>query len=377
MLLPPSRVSFFRASRFAAVIAVAIGIAPACVLASGCAELRVADTSATSEGGTDPDAGVGDAAVDGPYLDLAPPSDAELPKVTYRAVTAVSPSRVFIVGDETILELVGTKWKYVPVGGVELHGVWADADDAWAVGFQKNTNTGVIMHRVAATWITFATVPHGLRSIYGSGTFRMTTGNDGAVYYGNIPTPFENGSQLERAPEVAETLLSPILYGVGGNAPDKLVVAGGVGAFYRYQGDVNWATAVDPTDRSRAYRCVFAAPNPALDVVLGANYYGIWHYRGPTDAEGHRIPTEMLYEDRDSITASEKSINAIWGTGVERFVAVGTAGRFITFEYGKTAKVLATPAGARDLHGVAGTSFDDVWVVGADGLILHGAVPPP
>jgi hypothetical protein len=368
-----------RASRILAFAVVAIAGACTAVIASGCAELRRADVSVSSEGGadSDPDAGAADAPTDGAVLDLAPPSDDTLPKVTYRAVSAVAPDRVFIVGDETILEFVGTKWRYVPVGGVELHGVWADADDAWAVGFQKNTNTGVIMHRDKATWIQFATVPHGLRSIYGSGAFRMATGNDGAVYYGTLPTPFENGSQLERAPEIAETLFSPILSGVGGNSPDKLVVAGGVGAFYRYEGGEIWSTAVDPTDRSRAYRCVLGAPNPALDVVLGANYYGLWHYRGPTDAEGHRIPTEMLYEDRDSITSSEKSITSIWGTGVERFVAVGTAGRFITFEYGKTAKVLATPAGSRDLNGVSGTSFDDVWVVGAEGLILHGAVPPP
>jgi hypothetical protein len=365
------------APRVAAFAALAATIAPAILASSGCAELRRADVDGAADAATLADQSA-EASTDAAFLHLDPPDDNQLPKVTYRAVHAVSPTRVFIVGDEMILEFVGTKWKFAPVGGIELHGVWADADDAWAVGFKRNTNTGVIMHRVATTWVEFATVPHGLRSIWGSGAFRVATGNDGAVYSGTLPTPFANGKQFERAPDIEETLLSPILFGVAANSPSNIVVAGGLGAFYRFEGGgETYTTVSDPSDRTRAYRSVFAAPSAQLGAVLGANYYGLWYYRGATDAQGNRIPTEMLYEDRDSVTSSEQSITSIWGTGVERFVAVGTGGRFMNVDYGKPPKVLATPAGARDLYGVSGTSFDDVWIVGADGVILHGAVPPP
>src|SRR5688572_23479635 len=185
MALPLRLGSASSAPRIAALAGFAFAVASAIVAGSGCAELRRADLGTAPDAGSpsDPD---GEAGSIGDRLHLDPPSE-ELPKVTYRAVKAVAPDRVFIVGDEVILEFVGTKWKFTPVGGVELHGVWADAEDAWAVGFKRNTNTGVIMHREKTTWIEFATVPHGLRSIYGDGTFRMATGNDGAVYYGNIP----------------------------------------------------------------------------------------------------------------------------------------------------------------------------------------------
>jgi hypothetical protein len=360
---------------FAVLVSVS-AFAFAAFAGSGCAELRRAEVETTPDASAPEEASVA-SDVHPVDLPLAAPDDPDLPKVTYRAVTAVAPDRVFIVGDETILEFLGTKWRYIPVGGVELHGVWADADDAWAVGFRKNTNTGVIMWRQKSTWVEFETVPHGLRAIYGSGQFRMATGNDGAVYYGTLPQPFLNGRQLDRPPDIPETLLSPILYGVAGNSPSKIAVAGGVGSLYRYLGDEDWAGAIDSTDRSRAYRCVFAAPGDKLDTIVGANYYGLWHYRGAYDVEGNRLPMSKLFEDRDSITASEQSITSIWGPSIERFIAVGTAGRFIDFEYAKGPKILTTPAGSRDLYGVSATSFDDVWVVGADGLILHGAVPPP
>lgn len=339
-----------------------------------CSDLRVAGATISDGGATLPAPTDDGGGAPEPAARLNPPDDTGLPAVTYRGVAAVSRERVFVVGDETILEFDGKTWRVVPVGGVVLYGAWADADDAWAVGVVKNTNTGVFMHRDANTWIQFATVPHGLRAIYGSGSFRMATGNDGVVYSGTLPQPFAKGSQLDRAPGIPETVASPILYGVAGNSPRDVVVAGDVGAFYRYRGGDQWATAIDPTDRTRAYRSVFGAPGAKLDVILGANYFGLWRYRGATDEAGNRIPTEMLYEERDSAFSSQEHVTGIWGTSAEHFVAVGTSGRLMVFERGKPVTVLTTRAGARDFFAVSGTSFEDVWVVGADGVILHGAI---
>ena len=348
---------------------------------AGCTELRRAAAITDDGGATLPtetvEAGVPDGGTDdSPLAALIPPDDT-LPKVTYRAVTAVSASQVFIVGDETIVEFNGTKWSVVPVGGTELYGVWADENDAWAVGMVKNTNTGVFMHREGGRWIQFANVPHGLRAIYGSGSFRMATGNDGAVYFGTLPKPFANGAQHERAPDVPETVASPILASVAGNSPTNVIVTGDVGVNYRYKPDGTWATLVDATDRTRAYRAAFALPGEALDVILGGNYYGLWRYRGQTDTEGNRIPMDMLFEERESPFSAREYITSVWGPSMDHFVAVGTSGRFMVSQAGKPITVLPTRAGSRDLYGVSGTSLRDVWVVGADGVILHGSADAP
>jgi len=33
-----------------------------------------------------------------------------------------------------------------------------------------------------------------------------------------------------------------------------------------------------------------------------------------------------------------------------------------------------SPAGGHDLRGISGTGWDDLWVVGDDGIVLHGSL---
>lgn len=303
-----------------------------------------------------------------------------LPRVAYRAVHAISRSHVLIAGDETIVELVGGRFQITHVNGVELTGVWGDDEVGYAVGTYKGTNTGTIrMRRRSATaWTDLGSLQHGLRAVWGSGTFRVASGNDGAVYYGHEPDPFVTGMQLSPLPGVPSTIFSPILSGIGGNSPDLVLVAAGAGGWYRFDG-TNWLKGVLSGDLTRVYRSVWGRPGTALDVFIGGNYELVMrfpNFDAGVDADYDAASAELFHEERDDVTSGSRFVNSIWGESGAAIVAVGTTGRFMVSK-GRGLETYPTVAGSRDLWGVSGTSFDDVWIVGDDGVILHGPVDRP
>ena len=302
----------------------------------------------------------------------------DLPMVNYRGVWAVSPNRVAIVGDETILDYVDGSWNVTVVGGSELHGVWGDGEYMYAVGTFKQTNTGVIMlkTRKDRTWVQLATVPHGLRSVWGEGTFRMASGHDGVAYFGYERSPFKEGVQNDPIAGAPNTLFAPIMSSVGGNSRSHVIAAAGPGGWFGYDGK-NWKAFAANVDKTRSFRSVWGPPGDALDVIIGANYYGLWRFKGAKDANGKPIPTSILHEERSDPLRANQFINGIWGASQRDFLAVGTGGRLIVFREKPDSdgvSILKTAAGARDLWSISGTNVSDVWIVGDDGVVLHGAV---
>jgi hypothetical protein len=370
--------------------------AGACVLAFagagalGCAELREGPGAPLALDGGDgaaPDASEPEEAGGGPTaLDMhAIPSPDEIPKVDYRAVYAEARDAVYVVGDETILTWDGATWSRTPVGGVELSGVWASGPLALAVGTFKGTNRGVAMIRSSdGSWVQFASVPHGLRSVFGSGHGPadrvIVVGNDGAMYYGDPDVPMGNGVQIA-APEgtpaaFTESLFFPVLPAVGGNAPDRLLAAGPVGALYAFDG-TQWHAYAQHVDYTRTFSAVWGPLGGQWDLIVGANYYGLWKFTGgaKNPATGDLAKLTMLNEERsDDVLRAQQFIYGVWGESTHRFIAVGSTGRVMLFDDGKPNRVLPSPVGARDLRAISATAMDDVWMVGDDGIVLHGAV---
>ena len=316
-------------------------------------------------------------------LKLAPAAT-DFPNASYRAVHAVSKNRVFVVGDESILEWDGKTWTKTTVGGVELNGVWGNETWALAVGSFKNSNRGVAMLRAPNRWVQFATVEHGLRSVWGSGTGDddrvVVVGNDGATYFGNPTRPMEKGVQQDVPADtpqaLTQTLFFPVMAAVGGNSPNHVVVAGPVGTFYKDDG-TNWKGEVQKIDPTRTYSAVWGPLGKAFDVVLGANYYGLWYFAGTDTSAETGKPGSMLLmlnEERDDIQRAQQYIYGIWGESTSRFLAVGSSGRVMLFEGKEKPRIMDSPAGGHDLRGISGTGWDDLWVVGDDGIVLHGSL---
>lgn len=364
-------------SRFAATFS-RIGFASVTALATvgACTSFRTEPPAGSGA----PDASPSPVALDQATPDAVAPASplkpvtGDLPKVDYHGVSAVSPTRVFIVGDEMLLDWDGKDWNVTRSGGTTFYGVYADADSAYAVGTRKNTNTGVMYYQAKTTarWIELATVAHGLHAMWGSGQSRVAAGNDGAIYYGQEPQPFKSAIQVDKFAGVPDTLFSPQIGGVGGNSPNRVVAAAGPGGWAGFDG-VQWKAFGHP-DPSISFRSVWGPPGDHLDVIIGGNYYSLWGFRGARNDAGERIPTSLLSQERDDVLDGAHFINGIWGESTRHFVAVGSSGRVMVFTQGELPNIIATSAGARDLWGVSGTDFADVWVVGDDGLILHGSL---
>jgi len=346
-----------------------------------CSELRVADVLEVESGtalpalpadnaADTPDAAGQDAGVPRVNLDLV---DENLPKTTYRGVHVVSKDRVIIVGDEAVVELDGSKWSVTTFGGIDIYGVWANESEAWAVGVVKQSSRGAILKKINGRWIWLTTTEFGLHSVFGIGKYRFAAGDNGAVYHGEMPEPFASGTQIVPASEDPNLERYPLISSIGGNSGKHIVLAGQLGGFFLYE-DGRFPLMKTSTDSSRDFRTVFAPPGDSYDVLLGANYYGVWRFSGSKDDAGAPKPMLMLNEDRSSPVRAAQYVLGIWGPNNDDVVAVGTSGYLARIRPGPPSPAFATRGGANDLRAVSGTSMRDVWVVGDEGTVLHGSL---
>jgi hypothetical protein len=82
----------------------------------------------------------------------------------------------------------------------------------------------------------------------------------------------------------------------------------------------------------------------------------------------------QVNEEKDVPQKLERSIWSIWGPNGDKIIAVGDAGRIMTYDKA-TQKVTIVPAPTgRNLYAVWGTSLDDVWIAGEGQLLLRGAL---
>ncbi|HSO34125.1 MAG TPA: hypothetical protein VLT33_16435 [Labilithrix sp.] len=337
--------------------------AAAAALLLACASLKTAP----------PDAGAGDGGVDEGGADAGPETGFTIVRQNaeagaFRTVWVGGPETVYIAGDNgALIEKKGEDWVDVPLGsGVDVGGVWASGpSEALAVATTRNTNSGPIFRRTNGRWIQVGTAPHGLRSVWGSGNVRYVVGNDGVVYSGPPSDPLGTGFLVEPNEFVAKTLFLPIFFSVGGNDDKRVMIAGDFDMTVFFDG--TWHSFADPIDRTRSFRAIWGpAGSPTVDIYQGANYYGLWHFTGSANA------VTQLNEEKDEPQNFNRWIWGIWGPSGDKVICVGDAGRIMTFDR-KTGLVTKQPSPTtKSLYAIGGTSLDDIWIVGADQLVLHG-----
>ncbi len=287
----------------------------------------------------------------------------------WRAVWGSSPTHVYVAGEGGhMLAWDGTQLMRANLGsGNDLYGLWGSGGaDIWTVGTVRTTQTGVLFHKTDLVWIQFGTTKLGLRSVWGTATQRIAVGLSGGIFTGPVATPFAMGMQAQPNVDIPQTANAPILYSVGGNGDSSIMVAGDVDSTFYF--DTTWHAFEDPVDRTRAFRSIWGAPSATPSIYEGANYFGLWHFTSSTD------PVITLNEEQDQPENIDRSMWAIWGLDDQRIVAVGDAGRIMTFDAAsQEVRVRASPT-TRSLYGVWGSSFDDLWIVGEGGLILRGKI---
>jgi hypothetical protein len=342
-----------------------VGVGLSQLLLIGCPGLKSADVNA-GDAGADNEAG----------LDAGASEDAtgftvvrHLPEAgALRAVSVVGSEQVYLAGDDgVLLEKAGADWQTVVLGpGLDVTGVWSNGpDEALAVGILKNTNKGPIFRRGKGVWAQIGTAPHGLRTVWGIDNVRYAGGNDGVIYSGPANDPLRDGFQQPRPPEVADTLFAPIIHSIGGNSTKAVMAAADFDITMLFDG-TTWHSFQDPIDRTRAFRAIWAFPGSSADVYQGANYYGLWHFTSST------APVLQLNEEKDQPQNVNRWIWGIWGPSADKVIAVGDAGRIMTFDKTSGKLTIQPSPTTKNLYAIGGTSLDDIWIVGEEQLVLHG-----
>lgn len=292
----------------------------------------------------------------------------------FRALWVGGPELVYVAGDNGVLleKRPNDQWAEVALGsGVDVGGVWgAGPTEAFAVATTRNTNNGPIFQRLNNRWIQIGIAPVGLRSVWGHGNKRYAAGNDGKVYYGPPTQPLAEGNQFPPNEFVAKTNFAPILFSIGGNDENRVMIAADYDMTVFFDG--TWHTYADPIDRTRSFRAIWGPPLPKgsgeIDIYQGANYFGLWHFTGSAN------PVTQLNEEKDEVQNFNRWIWGIWGPNADKIICVGDGGRIMTYDK-KTGEVKKRPSPTtKSLFAIGGTSLDDIWIVGEDQLVLHGSL---
>ncbi len=85
-----------------------------------------------------------------------------------------------------------------------------------------------------------------------------------------------------------------------------------------------------------------------------------------SDAGGSADPLTLVEMNSSSL----RRLDALWGSGANDIWAVGAQGVIRHYTGGDAWTVVPSPV-TEDLHGVWGSRADDVWAVGDDGVVLH------
>lgn len=315
---------------------------------------------------------------------------------TLFAVWGADPGDVFAVGSNSVI------WAYyqgvwtrsqLPVTGRDLYAVWGSAvDDVYAVGIDNGTNGGVIEHFDGHSWTDDFDAPVPLYGVWGSGTGIKETvlavGAQGMIYGkhpgldagtgGNGWTMVLNVPANPRVDAGDAQSQEPILWGIAGSSVFDFAVPADLDRAFHVTQASN-IVSLDPIqDRTVSFRSVFGVPTNPESYFFGTNYFGvIWlNTERPADASPIADNLWQIYEDPSNPANRDLYIYGIWGTG-NQFLFTGDQGRIYLLDTSKQAMTrLASPT-KYTLYGAWGSSASDVYLVGDEEVILHGALPAP
>lgn len=337
---------------------------------------------------------------------------------TLNGAFSLRDDHIWTVGDTgTTLRWNGRAWEGF-MGGTpnDLHAVWAAAEnDVWAVG-----EGGVLVHFDGFRWTAGQSGTNAdLYAIWGaSATDIWAVGEMGTIvhYDGMTWSP-------------TMTPVTVRLNGIHGLAADDAWIVGDGGLTLKLGGGGTWETVdqmISPDDLNAVYMIatddVWAVGDRetylrwtgtawvgfpstsmfALNAVWGSGPRDVWVCgdRGRIRKfDGNRWSPEgtrtadplyaMTPTSRGLLTVGQGGIvmrriqqeweleanrrlhklQGVWGTGPDRFWAVGNSGTILEWDGERLTEVPDIPNA--DIIGISGTSETDVWVAGTDGFLMH------
>ncbi|MBX3205721.1 MAG: hypothetical protein KF764_11680 [Labilithrix sp.] len=260
------------------------------------------------------------------------------------------------------------------VNAVGLYGLHAkSASEIWLVG-----SRGFAARFDGAAW---RLVPTGITAAI----FGVTSTSDGTVWAASSGHAF---LKLNGAPdggvETVDGGFKGVVHAIGANGPEVFAV----GKMF-----FDFSSGEPPSDNIWRYGAVPDAGDPAWHAVSPPCPMGEWEpeclelraiwvesasrqwfagddgrvFRTDTSAAD---PTATRLELAEMNSSSLRRLSGLWGFGANDVWAVGAQGVIRHYTGGDAWTAVASPVN-EDLHGVWGARPDDVWAVGDRGTVVH------
>ena len=299
------------------------------------------------------------------------------------AIWGADESHVFAVGTNDLhYDFDGVQWhrRDPVVLGRDFHAVWGrSATDVYAAGEIRATGQGVVSHFDGVSWRDEYLAATPLYSVWGDGTVVLAVGPKGMLYGkadGTTAWAMRLGNPLPANPDVPQGSDDPVLWGIAGSSADDFALAAGLDRVFHWE-PPNFVPLDPVVDKTRAFRSVFAVPgSKPTTYFFGTNYLGLtWLANsGPPDADIVNGAMFDLFQDRSAPNAVDLFIHGIWGAST-RVVFVGDQSHIGLYDpVANEVTTVPSPIDGISFGGVWGSSMSDLWIVGSDETILHGAL---
>jgi hypothetical protein len=300
----------------------------------------------------------------------------------FYAVWAADTRNVFVVGTNgSHQDLYEGSWQRNDgIVGRDYYALWGDSlTDVYAVGVTHADQKGIIQHFDGKAWRDEYVADTELFGVWGAGNVVYAVGAKGQIYgkqKGTTTWAPRLSMGLPANTKVPVTDQSPVLYGISGNNQNDFAMAAGQDRVFHYEGSGNFVNLDPAVDRTIEFRAVWGPASTSTNIFFGTNYLGVTWLSAPRPAPGLDAALKddnlvRLHTDQ-SAGAKDLFINGIWGTPA-RAIFAGDKGHIFTFDIATDKFSAVSSPTQQDLLGVGGTSLSDVWIVGANELILHGA----
>ncbi len=355
------------------------GLCAGAVSMAACGDLRVADVrndgggSNASDDASDLDGGTS-TGTPSPFAIVQQQPDGG----SLTSVFGFAANDIHAVGESgTMLHYDGTTWtKAGTTTGALLAKVWGRApNDVYAVGVLAEAARGVLMHYDGRGWVEEREFDDGLTAVWGTKDFTLIAGFNGKIYKKTATRDWYLLVTLEKNPFATpeptvhpDDNFAPVVDALWGNDATHLGAACDLDTTVFYRDPSMWVPEYDPVNRKRRFRSVWGPPGASYNLLFGANYNGVWLVQNDITL------ALSIHEERDTPDRVNQAIWGIWGTAIDNVLFVGDKGRIMSWPGMGDVTILPSPT-TIGLSAVWGSSASDVWIVGDDMTILHGAMP--
>jgi hypothetical protein len=256
---------------------------------------------------------------------------------------------------------------------VALTGAWArSSNDVWVVG-----SSGFAARFDGTSWSRIATgTKQRLYAVWGS--------SDGAVWATSTGNAFFRLDRLSDAGADGDDAgFAGVVTAISGSVPNDIYAVGEMDAplfddegtfvranIWRYanhgSGSPTWAAVSPPCESFGTLGC------PTFHAVWAASSDVTW-FAGDRGKVYHTSSDGGTGDDLHLVETSSSSLrrlSGLWGSGPDDLWAVGAQGVIRHWSGGEAWSIVASPT-TEDLNGVWGSRPDDVWAVGESGTVIH------